>query len=459
MSSSISLVGSTRVKDNLSVRSCAVLSGATSILDYCSFGSSFSVRGFARLGSSLSIASGKMMLGPIKIEYNDNTNKELTFSSDASAATDKRMMKVFWKTSSTADFGGQFPQVDGSTVTTSDRRLKTSIVPLYKKLTKSFNSEQDSSFKTLTNEEKTSSSATSEEQERSLALLRQLRPVSFKYKANPESKYSHFGFIAQEVEKVLPDIIGEQQGMKIIRENDLVAILTMTIQNMDVISGQVFHSARLLNEKIDTDYEILEPKIAVLENNLASIIKKHVRSMDIYQTLNVAGTGTTDSEIFFDQQSSTTLMTNNSVITEGFSGTDSNNTTINVASEENVSLNNETAANTYLSTSNITRTITTVPRSEELKHDNTSTITSDSEVTLTESEISEIAESERKEKAAIERLAQVAEKLDLSEDNIQEFFNVILESDDEFLSDFFDDLDLTEQERTELQNLVDVLHV
>ena len=52
--------------------------------------------------------------------------------------------------------------------------------------------------------------------------------VSFQYKRTSESKYSRYGFIAQEIERVLPNLVqtNDQTGTLALLNNDLVAVLT-----------------------------------------------------------------------------------------------------------------------------------------------------------------------------------------------------------------------------------------
>jgi len=64
--------------------------------------------------------------------------------------------------------------------------------------------------------------------------LRELRPVSFNFKHGAESKYLKFGFIAQEVETVFPNLVRtvENTNTKAIASQDLIAVLTFALQNL-----------------------------------------------------------------------------------------------------------------------------------------------------------------------------------------------------------------------------------
>jgi hypothetical protein len=61
-------------------------------------------------------------------------------------------------------------------------------------------------------------------------ILRELRPVSFKFRRGPESKYARYGFVAQELVRVLPQIVREIDGYHHVRYQDIVAVLTLTAQ-------------------------------------------------------------------------------------------------------------------------------------------------------------------------------------------------------------------------------------
>lgn len=57
-----------------------------------------------------------------------------------------------------------------------------------------------------------------------LSLLVQLRPVSYLLRDHPESG-KHFGFIAQEIEKVLPEVVIKRGGAWMVKLDELVALL------------------------------------------------------------------------------------------------------------------------------------------------------------------------------------------------------------------------------------------
>lgn len=117
-------------------------------------------------------------------------------------------------------------------VTTSDRRLKTDIKPLYRTIAESDAGVSSPAIRS-------SSGGSAKEQRAGVVdwVLRELRPVSFVFKkgaeAKTESKENRYGFVAQELEKVLPGIVrGEGEGPKAVVYQDLVAVLTLSAQTL-----------------------------------------------------------------------------------------------------------------------------------------------------------------------------------------------------------------------------------
>jgi hypothetical protein len=64
----------------------------------------------------------------------------------------------------------------------------------------------------------------------SIEILKQINPVSFNWKDNGKKSY---GVIAQELEKVLPELIGEMNGNKTVSYTPLIALLINAILELD----------------------------------------------------------------------------------------------------------------------------------------------------------------------------------------------------------------------------------
>merc|ERR1712209_80839 len=62
-------------------------------------------------------------------------------------------------------------------------------------------------------------------------VLRQLRPVSFQFRSGPEGKYSRYGFVAQELQQVLPSVVRGQGDKHLsVVYQDMIALLTLAAQ-------------------------------------------------------------------------------------------------------------------------------------------------------------------------------------------------------------------------------------
>jgi len=140
-----------------------------------------------------------------------------------------------------------------ATITTSDRRLKTSIEPLYRTIAARAKARwSETRTDPAPGETRLRGNTQSSSQTPAIAppskqqqdppigwLLRELRPVSFKLKSGPEAKYLKFGFIAQELETIFPNLVrnvggekGSEEGTKAIASQDLIAVLTLALQSL-----------------------------------------------------------------------------------------------------------------------------------------------------------------------------------------------------------------------------------
>jgi len=143
------------------------------------------------------------------------------------------------------------------TVSTSDRRLKKNIRPIDQTLYKTFG--KAASIKpppsTIAGRRaasiKPGTGAPGAKPSVASWLLRQLRPVSYNFRQGNEAKYMRFGFIADEIEQVLPQVVrelpnqqqdpnaqNETQGEKPepkkgIVYTDLIAVLTSIVKDFN----------------------------------------------------------------------------------------------------------------------------------------------------------------------------------------------------------------------------------
>lgn len=188
------------------------------------FGSSLSVLDFVQLGSTLSV--GTIMTDTIRKGLSS------TYASFSSAKIElygsgTRGLTV---TSTGGTLHGAWSS--DATVTTSDRRLKRNIEPLYRTIQQQ--AMQRGGGASSSSSAPGSSAAARAKDQPVGWLLRELRPVSFNLKHGPEAKYLKFGFIAQELETVFPNLVITvgQDDTKAVASQDLIAVLTLALQNL-----------------------------------------------------------------------------------------------------------------------------------------------------------------------------------------------------------------------------------
>jgi len=70
----------------------------------------------------------------------------------------------------------------------------------------------------------------------STEIIKQLNPVSFYWKEDAnKSKDKNIGFVAQEVEKVSPELVKGEDGSKSLNVTGIVSLLTKTVQEQQTI--------------------------------------------------------------------------------------------------------------------------------------------------------------------------------------------------------------------------------
>lgn len=179
-------------------------------------------------------------------------------------------------------------------VTSSDRRLKKSIMPLYRAISEA----ADSSPKSRASREAAASqlrggvaqqttqqlqpqqqqlaagASRSPGSERAAAVgwvLRELRPVSFNFKDGPEAKYSRYGFIAQELQQVLPGVVrgSGEEHLKVVYQ-DLIALLTLAAQVLQDKVNQLSDALQKQEETSAALFKYLRELDAKVERVLSS---------------------------------------------------------------------------------------------------------------------------------------------------------------------------------------------
>lgn len=194
----------------LALRAYGRLGASVSVLDFLHLGSSLSLRGVGRFGSCISVADRIALGASNTYIYYSDANDIVDFYVQGS-----RGMSIM-KESGTA--GGSLHGIwyADHIVHTSDRRLKKNIKPLMDSL-----------------DTRAAEAGATEDSAR--WVLRELRPVSYQFKRGPESKLQRFGFIADEVQMTIPQVVREHDTparIKGIMYEDLLSVLTAALQSM-----------------------------------------------------------------------------------------------------------------------------------------------------------------------------------------------------------------------------------
>lgn len=111
-----------------------------------------------------------------------------------------------------------------------------------------------------------------------LWMLRQLRPVSYYFKKGSESKYMRFGFIADELESVVPQVVrqgrsDELSNPKSVVYTDLIALLTAAAQGQQ----QVIERQQGRMDKLLSDFASLKTELVNLKQEEFEVPRKNLR--------------------------------------------------------------------------------------------------------------------------------------------------------------------------------------
>lgn len=160
-------------------------------------------------------------------------------------------------------------------IATSDRRLKKGITPLHRTLLARMADEKVGPYnKNL---------AGMKEQRRAAIdwILRELRPVSFSFRQGIDSKSMNprYGFVAQEVERVVPDLVHDDGSNKYMIYQDLIAMITLAAQDhqdrLEQHHGEV-DTLRGLVKKLGEKMRQLQSRVSKLTGISASPVNATV---------------------------------------------------------------------------------------------------------------------------------------------------------------------------------------
>jgi len=213
------------VGSSLSLRSFGRVGSALSVLDFSSLGSTLSVRSNALCGGSAWIHG--------KLKFGSDTYFEPISPSPGPAGIQTYVQgtRVMSLSASGGTLHGTWTAE--TVVAVSDRRLKNNIRPLIQTMEQNqarlegkkppaeivaAPEKNRTAVAKLRRAQADQSQPPASPLEREGAalnwVLRQLRPVSYNFKQGSDTKNVRFGFIADEMERVLPQVVREMPGQK-----------------------------------------------------------------------------------------------------------------------------------------------------------------------------------------------------------------------------------------------------
>merc|ERR1719421_1316592 len=257
MASSLSVRQFARLGSSVSVRGLSRFGSvfSMSVLDFLHLGSSLSLRSFGRMGSSISVIGNLKVAGDTTL-YSSGSARAL--STDTAGGT----LHGIWSSD--------------NVVSASDRRLKRDILPLDEAIR--------SQMRNVDGVEADRANMAGDGAPGSAHavswLLRELRPVSFTFRRGPESKFAQYGFVAQELERVLPSVVREKDDYKHVQYQDLIALLTLTAkaqqERMDSLEQEIrgkVTAEQQERKKLEDLVEKLQERFEKLEDLVTKLLK------------------------------------------------------------------------------------------------------------------------------------------------------------------------------------------
>ena len=99
--------------------------------------------------------------------------------------------------------------------------------------------------------------------ENSLAKINQIRGVNYRWKDEAKGDELHMGVIAQEVEKVFPEVVSEDnEGIKSVSYTSLVGALIESTKELN----KAVEGMEVMVEELKKENALLKDRIEVLEN-------------------------------------------------------------------------------------------------------------------------------------------------------------------------------------------------
>jgi len=280
----------------MSLFNCARFGKSLSVLDFQHFGSSMSVRGIVRLGSGLSVAASIRSPAAKALIFDSVTNDEDTY-----LRYDSSSVQVFVGGTRSATFESDGGVLHGSwnvesSLVTSDRRLKTNIMPLQRTL-RDVIAPRGEKKSAAAGGATAAATGKGGAGDGALWLLRQLRPVSYSFRKGMDSKFMRFGFIADELESVVPEVVrrpGDREvtDQKAVVYQDLIALLAAASQSQQ----KLIETQQARVEQLESMQQRMMEKLLKLEEAKEEEKKKKLKKRKTKRKLRLKKKKSASSE-------------------------------------------------------------------------------------------------------------------------------------------------------------------
>jgi hypothetical protein len=321
LGSSLAVVAFTQLGSSVSLRGFSRLGSSVAVFDFANFGASFALRSFSRIGSAMSlfgcsrIGSSLSVLGCAHVGSSVSLRRYVRLGSGLSLGGDLRVPNYIkfenantymMETGSGLEFyvsgaKAMTMENDGgilhgswnseSVFVTSDRRLKTDIKPLQRTLRQ---------VVTIQPTPKASRqlSGAAPNNDGALWLLRQLRPVSYSFRKGAESKYMRFGFIADELESVVPQIVrtvGDRDvaDQKAVVYQDLIALLAAAAQSQQSLIQELKSEMATSQSEMATSQQELRAELQALRLDFQRVLQDgSMQELEEFNATNITNVTT-----------------------------------------------------------------------------------------------------------------------------------------------------------------------
>ncbi|MFA6422662.1 MAG: tail fiber domain-containing protein [Candidatus Buchananbacteria bacterium] len=140
-----------------------------------------------------------------------------------------------------------------------------------------------------------------------LGTIRQLKPVTFDWIKGDSTTPLQYGFIAQDVKKILPDMVSTgDDGYLSLSMTEILPVLTGAIKDLDVQVANQQTQLDLLTSRVDnltmSNTSTSSESLTVIDNNINTSNLSVIQSATFYGTITVIGEANFQSKTYFHDQ-------------------------------------------------------------------------------------------------------------------------------------------------------------